>query len=303
MRLGLAVAAFAALFVPSVSYAADRVCSSIALLSPAQGQHFIGSRPIHFSWSGEPVGTVTRELHLAALDGSEVVVPLDGRFSDTVRVRMTGDLAWAVVFKDADGKVLCSSPIGLIAAGAGGGQNAGGSAGSLSGTVAGAAPAAPAAPPPRLVAGFTNNGRLVIVLQNTPYTGQYSKLVTADNYDMTNEDLMGASGVEFHGNNLRNDVTGSPKNDLIYLYDGDDKAEGGAGDDILVGGNGIDTLSDIAPTNINDRDILYGGLGYDDFNTADSDTRDEVIYGINGPEGGGGVQDNGDLFFAGPNDP
>lgn len=280
MRLGLAVAALAAVFVPSVSLAAtSRTCSGIALLSPSQGQHFIGSRPIHFSWSGEPVGTVTRELHLAALDGSEVVLPLDGRFSDTVKVTMTGDLGWAVVFKDADGKVLCTSPAGLIAAGAGGGQNAGGSAGSLSGTVSGTAPAAPAAPPPRLVAGFTNNGRLVIVLQNTPYTGQYSKLVTADDYDMTNENLMGASGVEFHGNNVRNVVTGSPGNDLIWLYNGNDQAEGGAGNDILVGGQGDDLLTDVAPLGVNDTDKLYGGPGRNDLRVNDGDGNDAAYLG------------------------
>ncbi|WP_395813598.1 hypothetical protein [Devosia sp.] len=310
MRLGLAVAALAALFVPSVSYAADRVCSSIQLLSPSQGQHFIGSRPIHFSWSGEPIGTVTRELHLAALDGSDVVIPLDGRFSDTVKVKMNGDLAWAVVFKDADGKVLCSSPFGLIAAGAGGGgQAAGTSAGSISGTVAGATPAAvPAGPPPdsRLVVGFTNNGRLVIVLQNTPYAGQYSKLVAADNYHMTNEDLMGATGVEFHGNNVRNVVTGSPGNDLIWLYDGNDQAEGGAGDDILVGGNGSDLLTDILPFGIDDTDILYSGLSappgiiLNDLKTLDGDDND-ISYFIPNTTG---LPDPGDLVvFGGPEAP
>ncbi len=263
-----------------MSYAADRVCSSIQLLSPSQGQHFIGSRPIHFSWSGEPEGTVTRALHLASLDGSEVVLPLDGRFSDTVRVKMTGDLAWAVVFRDADGKVLCTSPAGLIAAGAGGGQNAGASAGSLSGTVAGAPPAAvPAAPPPRLVAGFTNNGRLVIVLQNTPYTGQYSKLVTADNYDLSTEDRMGTSGFEFHGNNIGNAVTGSPYNDLIWLYNGNDQAEGGAGNDILVGGEGNDTLTDTAQ---NDADTLYGGPGANDLDVVDGDNADRAYRGSGG---------------------
>jgi len=224
--------------------------------------------------------TVTRELHLAALDGSEVVIPLDGRFSDTVKVKMTGDLAWAVVFKDADGKVLCSSPIRLLAAGAGGGQNAGGSASSLSGTVAGVTPATvPAAPSPRLVAGFTNNGRLVIVLQNSPYTGQYAKLVEADNYDITAADVAGVSGVELHGNNVANKVTGSPKNDLIWLYGGNDEAEGGAGDDTLVGGDGDDTLTDIAPAGIDDTDRLYGGNGSDTLKSNDGDTKDKVFGG------------------------
>ncbi len=277
MRLGLAVAALAAVFVPSVSYAADRVCSSIQLLSPASGQHFIGTRPIHFSWSGEPIGTVTRELHLAALDGTDVVTPLDRRFSDTVKVKMTGDLGWAVVFKDADGKVLCTSPAGIIAAGSGGGSSARADGGSLSSTVAGVTPAAPAKPvDPRLVVGFTNNGRLVIVLQNTPYTGQYSKLVAADDYNMTAENLMGADGVEFHGNNVRNVVTGSQGKDLIFLYDGADVAVGGRGDDIIVGGNGDDNLSDPL---LGDRDILYGGSGNDVMDTIDGDNNDFVFGG------------------------
>ncbi len=223
---------------------------------------------------------MSRELHLAALDGSEVVIPLDGRFSDTVKVNMNGDLGWAVVFKDADGKVLCTSPAGLIAAGAGGGQNAGGSAGSLSGTVAGTAPGAtpPAAAAPKPVV-FMKDGRLVIVLQSSPYTGPYTKLVAADNYDMTTEDLMGAAGVEFHGNNLANKVIGSPGNDLIWLYDGNDQAEGGAGDDILVGGEGDDKLTDIAPFGGTDADTLYGGPGNDDQNTADSDNLDLIYTG------------------------
>ncbi len=237
---------------------------------------------------------MTRELRLAALDGSEVVIPLGGRFSDTVKVNMNGDLAWAVVFKDANGKVLCSSPIGLLAAGAGGGQNAGGSASSLSGTVAGVAPATvPAAPPPRLVAGFTNNGRLVIVLQNSPYTGQYAKLVEADNYDITAADVAGVSGVELHGNNVANKVTGSPKNDLIWLYGGNDEAEGGAGDDILVGGEGEDTLTDRAPIGGNDTDTLYGGPGRDNLNVADSDDDDFAYLGSGG---GGNVAANGGDF-------
>lgn len=307
MRLGLAVVAFAAFVVPSVSYAADRVCSSIALLSPAQGQHFIGSRPIHFSWSGEPIGTVSRELHLAALDGSEVVIPLDGRFSDTAKVKMTGDLGWAVVFKDADGKVLCVSPAGVISAGAGGGSSAGAGGGSLSGTVAGAsaipkpsATPAPSAPPPdpRFVVGFTNNGRLVIVLQNTPYTGQYSKLVTADSYNMTNEDLMGSSGIEFHGNDAQNIVVGSPGDDIIWLYGANDAAEGGDGDDILVGGNGADTLEDKTPSNVNDRDVLYGGPGLDNIGSFDDDANDLIYYGA---DSSNVYKDPADSYSSDPN--
>jgi hypothetical protein len=243
MRLGLAVAAFAAFVVPSVSYAADRVCSDIALLSPSQGQHFIGTRPIHFSWSGEPIGTVTRELHLAALDGSEVVIPLDGRFSDTVKVKMTGDLGWAVVFKDADGKVLCTSPAGLIAAGSGGGSAAGASGGSLSGTVAAATPAAPPKP-----AVFMNNGRLVIVLQNSPYTGAYTRLVSSNDYDGRTEPLEGAIGLEIHGNDANNALYGSNGPDLIYGY--------GAGD-YVVPGTGQDSIYMGGPPNTLEGDAWY----------------------------------------------
>lgn len=271
MRLGLAVAALAAVFVPSVSLAAtSRTCSGIALLSPSQGQHFIGTRPIHFSWSGEPVGTVSRELHLAALDGSEVVIPLDGRFSDTVRVKMTGDLGWAVVFKDADGRVLCTSPAGLIAAGSGGGQLDESASASLSGTVVGAAPA----PKPTV---FMSNGRLVIVLQNSPYTGAYTKLVAADNYDGTNEDLMGATGIELYANNASNVVVGTPGNDIIRLYAGTDSTNGGASNDTTYLGSGNKSFTDPAP---NDTDQYFAPATASGFGNSlsDGDTLDRLFY-------------------------
>jgi len=295
MRLSLALAAFAAVLLPSASLAAtNRVCSAIDLLSPASGHHFIGTRPIHFSWSGEPAGTVSRELHLAALDGSEVVMPLDGRFSDTVKVKMTGDLGWAVVFKDANGKVLCTSPAGLLHAGSGssGGQ-AVGSMESLAGPGSPGAAAA-GAPPQRLVVGFTNNGRLVIVLQDTPYTGQYSKLV-ADGYDMSTEDLMAAIGVEFHGNGQDNVVTGSLGNDLIWLYDGNDHATGGLGDDILVGGNGNDILDDTAGGS--DTDVLYGGPGRDRLLVDDGDGNDVIDWGTAPEPNEFASVNNGDTVF------
>jgi len=241
-----------------------------------------------------------------------VVIPLSGRFSDTVKVKMTGDLAWAVVFKDADGKVLCSSPIGLIAAGAGGGSSAATGGGSLSGTVAAGAgsaptpsatPAPPPPPDPRLVVGFTNNGRLVIVLQNTPYTGQYSKLVAADSYDLRTENLMGAAGVEFHGNNEDNLVWGSDYNDIIWLYGGNDDAQGGPGDDILIGGEGDDGLGDAQPYDgviLNDVDIIYGGPGANGMTTDDDDHLDTIYRG-----GGGTSQADGfdKVFDGGPDAP
>jgi Ca2+-binding RTX toxin-like protein len=275
MRFGVFVisALAAVLFsVPAIAQSVP-VCQGIELVSPAAGKHFLGSRPIFFRWSGEPVGTISRELHLAALDGSETVVPLDGRFSDTVRVRMTGDLAWAVVFLDANGTPICTTPIGLLAAGPGGGT-AGASGSSLSNN-SGAAATPPAVPAPRLVVGFTNNGRLVIVLQNTPYTGQYSKLVAADSYDLTTEDLMGAMGVELHGNNSANVLKGSPGKDLIYAYGGADTLDGGAGDDLLHGGSGNDQLRD--PVG-GDADILYGGDDVDSSNLTDGDPNDRAYY-------------------------
>ena len=266
--LGGLVAAVAFIASPAMAQSIP-TCKDIALTAPAAGKNFTGTRPIFFSWSGEPVGTASRDLHLASLDGSEVVIPIDGRFSDTVKVNMTGDLAWVVLFRDAAGDPLCTTVAGLLTKGTAGGnaafsQNSLSSAGSANGRVS----------------VFMNNGRLVIVLQNSPYTGAYSKLVASSDYDGTNEDLMGATGLEIHGNNVRNVVTGSPRDDLIWLYDGDDMAEGGAGDDILVGGAGNDLLTDIAPANIADRDVIYWGPGINNVvDIDDGDSLDTVIVG------------------------
>lgn len=297
LALAAVAAAFALMAAPASAQSNLPVCKDIALVAPANGSHFLGTRPIMFQWSGEPAGAASRELHLAALDGAETVTSVNGRFSDTIRVRMTGDLAWAVVFKDAEGRVLCTTPIGLLVAGSGGGV-ATASSNSLSGTSSGGAAAA--SPQPRLVVGFTNNGRLVIVLQDTPYTGQYSKLVAADDYDLTGEDLMGAIGVEFHGNNVRNVVTGSPQNDLLFLYDGNDQAEGGLGNDILVGGAGNDALSDVAGVGA-DSDTLYGGPGNDDMQLFDGDNNDA---GYGGSDNDTGIANGLDtLTQGGPDGP
>lgn len=275
MRLGGVLAAVAAVLVPSLSFAADRVCANIALLSPAYGQHFIGTRPIHFSWSGEPVGTATRELRLASLDGAEVVLPLDGRFSDTLKVKMTGDLGWAVVFRDGDGNVLCVSPAGLIAAGAGGGSLDGAPGASLSSSVAGTAPAV-----------FMKNGRLVIVLQNSPYTGPYTRLIASDNYDGTGEDLMGAIGVELYANNANNTVRGTSGNDIIHLYAGTDTTDGGPGNDDTYAGSGTKSFSDPAGNDV-DRYFLKATvtLGAGTATLVDGDASDKIFYEF-GAQGG-----------------
>ena len=282
MRSIAPIAALAIAFLPLPVIAASDIptCSGIALVSPSQGAHFIGSRPIHFSWSGEPVGTESRDLHLAGINGSETVIPLDGRFSDTVKVRMTGDVAWVVVFKDADGNPICVSPAGLISSGPGGGKVGAGTA-SLS-SPGSAAPG---------VSIFMRDGRLVIVLQNSPYTGQYTKLIASDHYDGSTENLKGAKGLEIHGNNIANTVTGSPGHDLVYLYGGDDTAEGGAGNDILVGGADNDDLRDISPPNVGDTDSLYGGPGSDTLQMNDLDTLDAAY-------GGPGE----DIFVSNPGD-
>lgn len=256
MRLGLALAAFVAACVPAVSEAAtDEVCSSISLLSPAQGQHFIGTRPIHFSWSGEPMGTVSRELRLATLNGGETVLPLGGRFSDTVKVKMDGDMGWIIVFKDADGNVLCTSPAGLMKAGAGGGNASASGGSSLSTAVAGDTP------PPAKAAVFMNNGRLVIVLQNSPYTGEYTKLVSSNDYDGRTEDLQGSIGLEIHGNDAVNKIYGSNLSDLIYSYDSPDFVNPGPGKDTVDLGkrtlNGTIFGSEGIATADGEADIVY----------------------------------------------
>ncbi|MFY8032592.1 MAG: hypothetical protein ACOVO5_12235 [Devosia sp.] len=276
MRFGGVLAAVAAVLVPSLSLAADRVCTNIALLSPAYGQHFIGTRPIHFSWSGEPVGTATRELRLASLDGAEVVLLLDGRFSDTLKVKMTGDLGWAVVFRDGDGNVLCVSPAGLLAAGAGGGSLGSDTGTSLSSSVAGAA--RPAV--------FMKDGRLVIVLQNSPYTGPYTRLIASDNYDGTGEDLMGAIGVELYANNANNTVRGTSGNDIIHLYAGTDTTDGDPGNDDTYMGSGTKSFSDPAGNDV-DRYFVKATvtLGAGTATLVDGDASDKIFYEL-GAQGG-----------------
>ena len=254
MRLGLGLAAAAAVFLPSLAAAADRECSGIQLLAPSAGAHFFGQRPIMFQWSGEPVGTETRELRLAGLDGSEIVVPLDGRFSDTVKVKMDGDMGWIIVFKDVDGNVLCTSPAGLIQAGAGGGNASASGGSSLSTAVAGATP------PPTTAAVFMNNGRLVIVLQNSPYTGEYTKLVASNDYDGRTEDLQGSIGLEIHGNDAVNKIFGSSLSDLIYSYDSPDFVNPGPGKDTVDLGkrtlNGTIFFAEAVATEDSEADIL-----------------------------------------------
>jgi Ca2+-binding RTX toxin-like protein len=69
------------------------------------------------------------------------------------------------------------------------------------------------------------------------------------------------------GNNLDNDITGTPTGDTIFAYggkdyvnadDGDDYVDGGDGDDILWGGGGNDELH-----GGNDNDQLWGSTGDD----------------------------------------
>ncbi|GAB5430035.1 MAG: hypothetical protein Devi2KO_34940 [Devosia indica] len=254
----------------------------------------MGTRPVHFVWSGEPVGTVSRELHIATLDGPEQVFDLNGRFSDTVNIRVAkGATAWAIVFRDKNGKALCSSVPGLMNGGFGGGIVANGAT-SLSSDSSNSysAPSTPTTPTPP-VSIYMKDGRLVIVLRDTPYTGQYTKRIDSDDYDGTSEDLLGASGLEIHGNNIRNVVTGSPGNDIIWLYGGPDVAEGGAGDDILVGGNGGDTLTDITPAAVNDTDTLYGGPGFNIYSVNDGDNLDRLFLGT---DGGATSLDGGDTI-------
>jgi hypothetical protein len=253
MRLTyLTVSALAAAFLSFPASAQSLPVCAVDLVAPAQGAHFLGSRPMFFQWSGEPIGTASRELHLAGLDGSETVIPLDGRFSDTVKVKMTGDLAWVVVFLDAAGNPLCTTPAGLLTKGAGGGKVAL-STDSLSGQAGG-----PGASAAAKVSVFMNNGRLVIVLQNSPYTGAYTKLVAADSYDGSAEELQGASGLEIHGNNLENYIIGSPGADLIYAYGAGDAVNPGAGpDEIHVGS---------------------AGANFDHTNTADGGTPDDIYW-------------------------
>ena len=247
------------------------ICGDIALIAPAQGKNFTGTRPIFFNWSGEPVGTASRELHLAALDGSETVIPLEGRFSDTVTVKVSGDLAWAVYFRDANGNLLCATYPGLLVKGTRGGSSLAANAASLSSSGPGAPP-----PPSRLVAGFTNDGRLVIMMEGSPYTGQYARLVQGNNYDGTNEDLMGAVGLEIHGNNNNNVIVGSNGSDEIRPYRGNDEIDGGPGDDTTYLQGGAKIIRDPASGDV-DRYYVKGDVQLTG-SMADGDALDQLYF-------------------------
>jgi hypothetical protein len=246
--IGLAVA-FSLVAAPALAQSAIPTCQGIAQTAPADGKNFVGTRPILFSWSGEPAGTVSRQLHLATVDGEEVLVDLDGRYSDTVKVKMNGDIGWIVVFLDRKGAPICATPGSLMVRGTAGGK-AVASLDSLSGSSAGY---------------FLKNGRLVVVLRNSPYAGSSSIGIDSDSYNASSstQDLInsGAQGVEVHGNNQPNFIVGSAQSDLIYSYGGNDVVRGGPGRDEIHYGKA--TNLDISQNADGEVDTLYfsSGLG------------------------------------------
>lgn len=100
-------------------------------------------------------------------------------------------------------------------------------------------------------------------------------LIIGLSYEIPTECLgIGFSGPAIFGTQGKDNLTGTPGNDLIFGLEGDDKFEGNLGDDCLVGGPGNDRLN-----GNNGNDVILGGEGND---IAHGNNGDDVIYGEGG---------------------
>jgi Ca2+-binding RTX toxin-like protein len=121
---------------------------------------------------------------------------------------------------------------------------------------------------------------LVVVLQNSPYTGNGDINVGSDDFDSSTANLGKICGLEIHGNDNDNFIVGSMGNDVIYGYDGDDDIVGdttcgdASGNDMIDGGDGDDIIvGDTTCGNGSGNDTINGGDG-DDLIIGDSATGD-----------------------------
>jgi len=122
------------------------------------------------------------------------------------------------------------------------------------------------------IASVDDNGcvTLVVVLQNSPYTGDADISVGSDDFDGSTVNLGTVCGLEIHGNDNDNFIVGSLGNDVIYGYGGDDDIVGdtmcgdASGDDVIDGGDGDDLIiGDTACGNGSGDDTITGGNGSD----------------------------------------
>lgn len=236
----------------------------IALLGPGSSVPD-GAIPI-FRWNGEPEGTASRQVVvIASAENQAQQVGAAGPFRGSFQLA-EGEYVWFVTFRNAAGSPICRTPVAALEVG--GRIRIAGSSGLTSGD--GSSFRGP------MKITLNGDGRYVVVLRDSPYTGNYSERVDSDDYNGSAFNLagIGATGLEIHGSNVRNVVTGSSGSDLIILYDGNDEANGGPGDDTLHGGRGSDTITDTAGI-----DTVYAGPGNDVTDTDDTPDDNDTVYG------------------------
>jgi Ca2+-binding RTX toxin-like protein len=122
------------------------------------------------------------------------------------------------------------------------------------------------------IASVDENGcvTLVVVLQNSPYTGSADINVGSDDFDTSMVNLGTICGLEIHGNDNDNFIIGSMGSDVIYGYGGDDDIIGdttcgdAGGNDVIDGGDGDDIIiGDTMCGNGSGDDTINGGDGDD----------------------------------------
>src|SRR3569832_2158908 len=257
-----AAAALSAALAVSPALAA-RICNNIIIKSPKPGAEVSFGLPPIFRWSSEPEGTTSRSITVSG-DQSFVVVS-EGRWQEHIRQELPlGDYSWSLTFTDKDGIVICTTPSIPFSVVPSKGH-------SPIVDIKGTDTSAPQQPKPVIVqtsAGpaqlyIDANGRYVIVLQNSPYAGPYSLLVSSDNYDGTGVQLgNGIIGLVIHGNNNPNNINGSAGPDIIYAYGGADTVgSSGGGDEIHLGTStpGVGTAQHNQSLNGSKDTVTYQG--------------------------------------------
>lgn len=259
-RLLLAVIGLLA-FASSSMPVQAAVCTGVELARPAEGAAV--SSNTAFRWSAEWSATARRDLVLVGVTqnaegglapGDEAAREEALPFKHKPESRLKpGSYNWFVVFYDARGNILCTSPVGSF------------SVGPTRGTATGSAESLASSGDAVTV---VVRGNYIVVLFGSPYLadpGNSFDLLLADgdnDYDASGLDLSRYSGVTIHGNDLPNTLTGSGGADIVFGYAGNDVLNGGDGDDELNGGD--ESCTDYR-CNLSGTlgDTLNGGAGND----------------------------------------
>ncbi len=106
--------------------------------------------------------------------------------------------------------------------------------------------------------------------------------------NVENLGLEGYSHINGTGNALHNEIQGSMGNNILVGGDGNDTIDGGRGDDVLYGDNGTDELE-----GGRGNDTVYGGDGND---MAEGGDGNDTIYGDTGNDALKGGNDNDTLY-------